>query len=734
MKKIFKYFASAIVLAGLVFVSCSKEDLTPVTPEEDDGVKTYTLTITASKEKTPDTKLLQLDPTDNKYLLKQWELNDTVSVYNGAAYAGFLKATSVSGDGFEATLTGQLKKTSIAVGDNLVMKFRAPNYSSQDGTLAGISATCDYAEAEVTVASVDVSGNITTTADALFKSKQAIVKFTIKNESGDLVPVTKLTVKAEGVTDKVDVNLATASNEVFVALAGISSKNLILEAKGSDGYDYSFRKAGVTFDNSKYYGINVKMFCANTTPLTLMAKEAGTITFRNKAEGSVTYRKNDGPEVVIATGDTESITVAAGDKVAFWGENSAYGDGDYWYDTNSSNINCSAPCYVYGNIMSLIKPTKFELETELSARYTFNWLFHNNTNLLNHSWKPLVLPAKKLTIACYDSMFYGCTGLTKAPELPATIVDGNSYTDMFRNCSNLTTPPSTLPAKKMYSYSYQGMFQNCYSLTSAPKIEANDLSSGHYCFYYMFLNCRSLTEAPELPSMLLSNYCYESMFQGCTSLTSAPELPATTLTNSCYARMFQDCSSLKTAPALQAKELKTGCYNNMFSGCSSLINAPELPATTLSESCYWYMFNKCTSLKTAPALPATTLKTTCYANMFRDCSSLTSAPSLSATTLAERCYDSMFLGCKSLTTAPDLPATTLTTKCYYNMFYACTNLANIKCLATDISASECTVNWMYGVASTGTFIKAAGMTGWTLDSVDGIPTGWTVSEAPAPSI
>ena len=394
MKNIFKYFASAIVLAGLVFVSCSKEDLAPVTPDKEDGVKTYTLTITASKETAPDTKLLELGGVDNKTLYKKWTLNDEVSVYKGETLAGTLKATTLSRDGFDATLTGQLTGTSIAVGDDLVMKFRAPDYRSQDGTLAGISSTCDYAEAEVTVASVDGSGNITTATDALFKSKQAIVKFTIKNENGDLVPVTKLTVKAEGVEDKVNVNLATASSEVFVALAGISSKNLILEATGADGFEYSFRKADVTFDNSKYYGINVKMFCANTTPLTFMATTAGTITFKNKAEGPVTYRKNGETEGhTIAAGSTGEINVAVGDKVAFWGANSHYGASS---SSNSSNIRSTAQCYVYGNIMSLVTEN-FDSATDpsattLAAERTFSYLFNDNNgaNILSHSWKSLV--------------------------------------------------------------------------------------------------------------------------------------------------------------------------------------------------------------------------------------------------------------------------------------------------------------------------------------------------------
>ena len=53
----------------------------------------------------------------------------------------------------------------------------------------------------------------------------------------------------------------------------------------------------------------------------------------------------------------------------------------------------------------------------------------------------------------------------------------------------------------------------------------------------------------------------------------------------------------------------------------------------------------------------------------------------------------------------------------------------MKCLATDISADYCLIDWLWGVAETGTFVKAAGMEDWTLDSSDGIPEGWTVLSA-----
>ena len=62
------------------------------------------------------------------------------------------------------------------------------------------------------------------------------------------------------------------------------------------------------------------------------------------------------------------------------------------------------------------------------------------------------------------------------------------------------------------------------------------------------------------------------------------------------------------------------------------------------------------------------------------------------------------------------------------MFNGCGNLNYIKCLATNISASNCTAYWVSDVASTGTFVKATNMTGWTTGA-NGIPTNWTVEDA-----
>ena len=252
-------------------------------------------------------------------------------------------------------------------------------------------------------------------------------------------------------------------------------------------------------------------------------------------------------------------------------------------------------------------------------------------------------------------------------------------------------------------------------------------STEEYCYSHMFLNCKGLTQAPDLPATILAEQCYASMFYGCTSLTQAPELPATTLTIGCYSNMFRACTSLTQAPELPATTLTNYCYDSMFSDCTSLTQAPELPATTLAEECYYNMFIGCTSITIASRLPAMILARSCYDGMFYGCKSLVQAPELPATTLDFGCYSQMFSGCESLVKAPELPATTLATRCYLLMLNGCTKLNYVKCLATDTSADNCLYGWLSNVSAKGTF-ECDNKKYFTLDSTDGIPRGWTITE------
>ena len=334
-----------------------------------------------------------------------------------------------------------------------------------------------------------------------------------------------------------------------------------------------------------------------------------------------------------------------------------------------------------------------------------------------------------VTWACFYRLFYGCTNLTTAPELPATTLADYCYMGMFENCSNLTTAPS-LPATNLAESCYRNMFYNCQNLTTPPSIlPATTLASN--CYYAMFYNCSSLTTAPELPATTLADYCYMGMFENCSNLTTAPSLPATNLAESCYRNMFYNCQNLTTPPSiLPATTLASNCYYAMFYNCSSLTTAPELPATTLADRCCESMFADCTNLTTAPSiLPATTLASNCYYTMFYNCTRLTTAPELPATTLADYCYNDMFRNCQSLTTAPSLPATNLAESCYNGMFYNCSSLTTAPELPATILASNC-YKWMfYGCSKLKVNQNGSGTKIFTCPSTSGLidPVNWMFS-------
>ena len=362
-----------------------------------------------------------------------------------------------------------------------------------------------------------------------------------------------------------------ATNNISVVLGG----DIVLGVDLQDYCEYDYR------DNLDY--------------LTFYCDETGTIGWRN-SDGympmTIQYSKDFGATWTNLRSTTSGATVSvnAGDIVWFKGSNTCCGADVYSYNY----FTLSNKAHVYGNVNSLIKSN-----TSVNT-YCFYSLFKDCINLCTYDAKKIILPATTLAGNCYDSMFYGCTSLTSAPELPATTLAGNCYQNMFRNCTSLTSAPG-LPATTLARNCYSAMFFGCTSLTSAPELlPATTLAE--YCYSAMFRNCTSLTSAPELPATTLDYYCYNYMFYDCTSLTSAPELPATTLAPYCYNYMFQNCSSLTTAPELPATTLANSCYNCMFSGCTSLTSAPELPATTLANYCYAYMFYGCTSLNYIKAL------------------------------------------------------------------------------------------------------------------------------------
>ena len=231
------------------------------------------------------------------------------------------------------------------------------------------------------------------------------------------------------------------------------------------------------------------------TPLTFEAVEAGTITV-NLDEGAtleaIQYKLNDAEWTDVTWG--EAISLAANDVIRFRGDNgTCYVNDDDLGIWAGFHFECSNPCYVYGNMMSLIDEDGFATNTTLTEPFTFFHLFQTSdyepdNNILNHPSKDIVLPATTLTPYCYDGLFADAPNITRAPELPATTLAEWCYSEMFSGTG----------------------------ITTAPALPASTLADA--CYSDMFMNCTNLTTAPELPATVLAEGCYSSMFAGCTSL------------------------------------------------------------------------------------------------------------------------------------------------------------------------------------------------------------------------
>ena len=517
-----------------------------------------------------------------------------------------------------------------------------------------------------------------------------------------------------------------------VALTGIFIKNPNMESlpSGVNGIPSGWTVLDY-YEGIEYSTDYFTLHMLNDGDMTLYTPTAYT-------SGTLAYSVNDGDWTTFSSNKTLT-GLTADDEVRVKCIASAY-----TMSTTSRMFSGTSEYEVYGNIMSLLYGDNFIGQTALKDVYTFQSLFYGQTNLKNA--ENLILPATKLAAYCYDRMFNGCTGLTKAPAV--------------------------LPATKAFSH----------------------------CYYRMFDSCSSLTKAPELPATTLSSYCYDSMFFGCSSLTKAPKLPATTLVEWCYSRMFYNCTSLKEITMLgepyygSAKNTEEIClcdwvvnvpgrgkfiknpslylnYNDsgipygwteindysidyftlliLSDGDMTLYTPSLYTAETLAYSINhsgWTTFSSNTTLtgltewdnirikcetnkykKTESASPMfsgtceyevygnimsllygdnfrgqTALKDTdCFQMLLSSQQTLKSAENLilPSTTLTNYCYSSMFSGCNNLTKAPKLPAMELANYCYSGMFTNCSNLAIAPELPATTLAPYCYSGMFFGCTS-----------------------------------
>ena len=272
------------------------------------------------------------------------------------------------------------------------------------------------------------------------------------------------------------------------------------------------------------------------------------------------YSKNGLNWTTITLSSTaHTITLNKGEKVYFRGNEGVF---NYWYSGGKkkaiTTISANQTHTVGGNINTLLDyQDPYGLTLPQGA---FCGIFENNTKLTSAS------------------------DITLPPSVDGSL-STYCYLYLFKKCTNLTTVPKSIPAKKQGQDACNGMF--AYT---------------------------AITTAPALPATILANGCYIDTFHGCSKLVNPPELPATTLKTSCYRALFARCTSLVNAPTLPATTLADGCYRELFFGCTSLVNPPELPAKTLTTSCYQQLFYGCSKLNNVTVYANDISATNCTSN------------------------------------------------------------------------------------------------------------------------
>jgi hypothetical protein len=329
----------------------------------------------------------------------------------------------------------------------------------------------------------------------------------------------------------------------------------------------------------------------------------------------------------------------------------------------------------------------------------------------------------------FSYLFYGCTDLTVAPDLPAISLGTSCYSDMFNGCTGLVSAP-VLIASNLVDDCYNGMFRDCTGLVSAPGVITYttytpvqaDMFAGAFniedpitwcsiptpfgggsdfqdCYSLRFTNTSSVkpvwtnnteTTAP-LEYSLDDGVSWSNAVSGSIITTGVPvrfrgsgrtrlfTSKATTnawiitgsnvIIDGAFNALLDYSSQLTT--------IGTYAFNSMLSDCTSLVTVnASFKAKVIGNYCYENMFYGCSNLVNGPSvLPNSSAGNATCRYMFANCISLIKAPLLLSKTNARYSCQYMFYGCSSLTDAPWLPVVSLS-GVYDYMFANCTGLVN----------------------------------------------------------
>ena len=741
-----RVYLAALALIGLL--SCTKEVLVeePAAPAPEKAEQTWTVTVDAAKAETdPETKALYM-PSESEILF-YWSGTDYVEIYDmNDVHRGTLSPMDPGGN--STTLTGSISGN-LSAGKQFYLVYpKMPSdelYAAQKGTIEHISKNCDLALAYVKVTSVDPESGVVRFTPATFVSGQSITRFRFSYPDYTTDGITKLTITAHNL-DGISVSVIpdTPGYEFLVAIPNQETTKVTYTflAETQSGKTYQgTKKANLV--NGKYYSATVTLQAYDPIgePLTIEALADGKVEIENPFNRVLYYgfagKNNSAINSNLSNKDPIVIEVKAGDRLLLGAKLT---DGNrYWSSPyQQTHIKCDVPYYLYGNIMSLIDFESYKRPegnpiVQTVEEFAFCHLFFQQSNLHNHPEKELQLPATSVKKGAYALMFFNCNNLTRAPELPATTLQGGSYEvmdatkwapyyGMFQGCLRLKKAPSILPALTVPESAYASMFYRCTELEASPVLPAKN--PGSYAYRNMFGYCTSLKQitcyaTSNLGLYAATHYWVEGvpsggMFIGNPSASwpsgvhgipagwngyveplTLEAIQAGTITidnpqrlSITYGKSESMASATTSSLATITIDVSAGDQVRLWGDNMMYGDETGAANTHINGSGQYYAYGDIRSLLSSSNYPNVTYAAN-YA--FRELfagqrfdgegnpilNPLRAHPTkklvLGATDLGESCYEAMFTR-TAIDRAPALPAMSLAEGCYANMFSGCTSL------------------------------------------------------------
>ena len=319
MKKIITLLSSvALVVLGTMTTGCNKmeKDGPRINP---DGSVTYTITAKMS------TGTKALAESGANTLLKTFAVGDQIKVTyddSNTATGEILSSDDIYNGGKAAKFAvtfGSAPTLSAGSSVKYEYPYAHSGLTGQDGTLATLASTFDYAKWEGTVAS---AGQLPT--NTVLTNQYAIIKFTLQDKANsDTINPSAFTI-SDG-TSMVELSSIPASTYstngagvLFVAFSAAGSSKTITLNATVGGNPYALEKSGVTFSNGLFYEITANMAMVWDGDLAKITSES-TEEFATATDGmTITGTLGVNKKISIADGATVTLDNASINATGSW--------------------------------------------------------------------------------------------------------------------------------------------------------------------------------------------------------------------------------------------------------------------------------------------------------------------------------------------------------------------------------------------------------------------------------